>query len=139
MGKKNKLPAGYIEVKHDRFYIRSSPNVYGYAIGKAKAGDKLAYLGKTEKGWNCVRFGNKTGWISKQAGAVTLVKQTYLTVNEGNWHIRAGNSSKSESLGVVTGGDRLLYQDVVSNNFYLVVYNNQNGWISTRAIVKEGT
>lgn len=137
MPKKNKLPAGYIEVKHDRFCIRTKPDAFGDKLGKPKAGERLAYLGKTEKGWNCVRFGNKVGWISVQAGEVTIVKQTYLTVKKGTWHVRAGASSKTESLGKVNGGNKLLDQGETKDNFRLVEFNNQNGWISVKAIAKE--
>ena len=40
-------------------------------------------------------------------------------------------------LGTVSGGEKLLDQGETKNNYRLVMFNNQNGWIHNRAIEKE--
>ena len=137
MKKKNNLPIGYVEITHGRYYARKEANAFAEKIGKPETGEKIPYFGVAGKSWYKVRIGDKFCFIPAQAGKAVEVKQTYLTVKKGNWHVRAGADSKSKSLGVVTGGDKILDQGETKGTFRLVSFMNQNGWIPTRAIEKE--
>lgn len=46
-------------------YVRNVPNTSGKALGVAKEGTVLKYLGETaENGWNKVGYNNAEGWVS---------------------------------------------------------------------------
>lgn len=137
---KKPLTAGYIEIKLGGFYhVRAKNSQFADSLGVPKKGERIAYLGETDVlGWHKVFYNGKTGWLYKQAGTLTVVEQKYLKVKKGNkWSVRSAPDGKAKVLGTVTGGEKLLDQGETKNNYRLVVFDNQNGWIHNRALEKE--
>lgn len=135
--KKNKLPIGYIEIKRTFLHVRKDANPCSESLGKPVKGTRLPYLGKAENGWYLVRFNDQKGYIHSQAGAPVEVEQKYLTTKKGVWHVRTAPDSKAKSLGTVKTGEKVLSQGQTKGGWHLVIFKNQNGWISAKAIEKE--
>ena len=69
---------------------------------------------------------------------MTVVEQKWLKARNPNGAvIRSAPDSKAKVLGTVSGGEKLLDQGETRNNYRLIIFNNQNGWIHNRAIEKE--
>lgn len=141
MTKKRLLTAGYIEIKLGGFYhVREKNSQFAKSLGTPKKGERVAYLGETDMlGWHKVLYNGKTGWLYKQAGPLTVVEQKWLRIKKSRtlWRIRSAPNGKAKVLGHVSSGDKLLDQGETKNNYRLVIFNNQNGWIHNRAIEKE--
>ena len=83
-------------------------------------------------------YEGKPAWIYKQAGTLTVVEQKFVTVKRGNqWSVRSAPDGKATVLGTAKGGEKLIDQGETQNGYRLVIFNNQNGWIHNRTIVKE--
>jgi len=140
MPKKRPLTAGYIEIKLGGFYhVREMNSQFSKSLGTPKKGERIAWLGETDLlGWYKVYYNGQIGWMYKQAGPLTVVEQKYLKAKKGNkWSVRSAPDGKANVLGIVSGGEKLLDQGEVKNNYHLIIFNNQNGWIHNRAIEKE--
>jgi SH3-like domain-containing protein len=141
MTKKRPLTAGYIEIKLGGFYhVREKNSQFAKSFGVPKKGERIAYLGETDLlGWHKVYYKGQIGWLYKQAGPLTVVEQKWLKVKKSRtlWRVRSAPDSTAKVLGHVSSGDKLLDQGETKNNYRLVVFNNQNGWIHNRAIEKE--
>ena len=137
MAKKKTMTCGYLLVEKKGYLIREKASKDSNALGHVEKGDKLAYLGKTDKGWHKVEKSGTVGWVYKQAGKLTVVEQKYLTVKKGSWHVRSAPGKTAASMGIVKGGEKLLDQGEIKTVYRLVIYNNQYGWVSNRAIEKE--
>lgn len=140
MAKKRPLIAGYIEIKQGGFYhVREENSQFAKSLGVPKKGERVTYLGETDiLGWHKVLYNGQIGWLYKQAGPLTVVEQKWLKVKKGNkWSVRSAPDGKAAVLGTVSGGEKLLDQGETRNNYRLVIFNNQNGWIHNRAIEKE--
>lgn len=137
MTRKNKIPAGYVDVTRSGYHVRKKPETFGESIGTVKKGQHVSYMGKTNNGWYLVRFENQEGWLYHGAGAAIDVEQRYLTVKKGSWNIRSGPSASTKSLGKVKGGDKIMDQGETKDGYRLVIFENQNAWISVKAIEKE--
>ena len=58
-------------------------------------------------------------------------KPWYVKIVNGSCWVRSAPNTSAEKLGVVTEGTMLPYQGQTSDNgWHLVIYNNQNGWVS---------
>lgn len=137
---KKPLTAGYIEVKQGGFYhVREKNSQFSKSLGVPKKGERIAYLDETDAlGWHKVFYKGQNGWLYKQAGPLTVVEQKWLKARTPNGAvIRSAPDSKAKVLGTVSGGGKLLDQGETKNNYRLVIFNNQNGWIHNRAIEKE--
>lgn len=136
--KKKEKVSGYILIKKAGYRIRKEASTFSEAIGVALKGEKITYLGITDKDWHKVDKNGTVGWVYKQAGELVIVEQKYLTVKKGNkWSIRTAPDGKATVIGTAKGGDKLLDQGESKNNYRLVIFENQNGWIHNRAIEKE--
>ena len=126
---------GYVKVIKSNYYVRKLPNSASDALCKVADGDTLNYLGKVQKGWYKVQLTDgQIGWLATRAGIAKEVELVYKVVAKDKTVIRAANNSKAAKLGVVNKGDKVLYQDVEDNGWLLVAYENQNGWISKKAV-----
>lgn len=134
--KSTNMTMGYVEIAHDRFHVRKDATPFAESLGKPTKGEKLPWLGRVKKAWVKVKFNGQEGWISNQAGTVVEVKEVYLKIKKGSWHVKAAPDAKGKSLGVVKGGDKILDQGQTNGSYRLVMFKNQNGWISNRAIEK---
>lgn len=138
MAKKKEKVCGYILVRNPRYIIREKPNAYARPLMACPLKDeKVSYLGVSEKNWHKVKVNGTVGWLYAQAGALFRVELKYLTVKKGNWNVRTAPSSKGHILGSVRGGDKILDQGESKDNYRLVMFENQNGWLPNRAIEKE--
>ena len=137
MAKKKTMTAGYVLVKKDHYRIREKADTNSAALGTAVKGEKIAYLGKTDKGWYKVSKDGMTGWLYKQAGELTVVELKYLTLKKGNWNVRSAPDAKSASLGKVKGGEKILDQGQSLNGYRLVEFEKQNAWLPAKAFEKE--
>ena len=129
------LPAGWISAKKTGFHIRTQPNKRAESLHVVNGGDRLSYMGETKNGWNLVQVPNTDvlGWISTMAGEAHVVEPKFFKVKKTTY-IRAGAGCKTKSLGVVEPGTELLDQDMELDGYMLVMYNNQNGWVSKKAV-----
>jgi len=137
---KKPLTAGFIEIKLGSFYhVREKNSQFSKSLGVPKKGERIAYLGETDMlGWHKVFYKGQSGWLYKQAGPLTVVEQKWLKARKPNGAvIRSAPDSKAKVLGTVSGDEKLLDQGETRNNYRLVIFNNQNGWIHNRAIEKE--
>lgn len=130
------MATGYILVRAN-YYIRTEPDKNSQAVGYASKDARVIYLGKAENGWNYVFHNGITGWISQKAGSIVDVSVKELKVKTGTWYIRSAPKSSAKELGTVKGGQTVKACDDGSNSWYFIEYNNANGYISARAIVKE--
>ena len=137
MKKSNKLPTGYIEVKRTFWHVRKDADPRSESLGKPVNGTRLYFYGNIKNGWYKVKFNDQIGYIHGQAGKAVEVKETYLTAKKGVWHVRTAPDSKAKSLGTIKTGEKVLSQDQTKGGWHLVIFKNQNGWISTKAIEKE--
>lgn len=137
--KKNPKAIGYFEVMHSRFHVRKDHNPNSESLGKPFCGDKLILIDVFGcNGWHKVLFNGTVGWISCQAGKAVEVKMTFVKVKaDKKAHVRTAPGSKAKSLGIVEGGTKLVDQAVSQDGYRLVIFDNQNGWISEKYIEKE--
>lgn len=124
--------------------IKSIPDIPGIVVWKN--GHIGVYVGDgytvEMKGFNydCIRAkvsnGNwkKWGMLPKSMISYDEITPTHknVTVTGGSVYIRTAPSKENgKILGVAHKGDILPYQGVISENgWYLIIYNNKNGWIS---------
>lgn len=127
--------SGYIAVRHGNYYVRSQANKNAEIITIVHDGDNVPYIGESKGGWNKVYTKNQIGWLSSKAGDVVKTSVEYLIVKDGNWYVRKGAGTGSEKLGVVHGGDKLVFMGLDTEGWVMVEFNGQSGWISKRAIV----
>lgn len=125
----------YINVIHGNYYVRSEPDKASSSIAVVHDGDKIAWSGNTKNGWFEVTVNGKTGWLSTKAG-IAVKGSVYLTVKVGNWYVRKGASGTSAKLAIANSGNQLEYLNEESNGWLKVKYENQEGWISEKAITK---
>lgn len=126
---------GYVACRHGRYYVRAEANKNGKILGTVKDGDNIPYLGETKDGWNKVLFNGNAGWLSGKAGDVKEDAQVkILTVKAGTWYVRTAPSTGGEKIGVVTGGETLVFMGLETDGWYMVEQNGATGWISKRAI-----
>lgn len=138
MTKKKERVCGYILIKNSRYIIREKPDAHARPMMACPAnGEKVSYLGVSKKKWHKVSVNGTVGWLFAQAGALFQVEQKCLTVKKGKWHVRSAPNGKAVSLGTVKGGDKILDQGESKDNYRLVMFENQNGWLPNRAIEKE--
>lgn len=136
--KTHNMPVGYIEVTKGNYRIRTEPKSTSEPIAIAERDVRYPYMGVMKHGWCQVLVAGKLGWLYKQAGNIVEVEGKYLTAKAGNkWSVRSAPDGKADVLGTVTGGEKLFDQGQTKNNYRLVIFDNQNGWIHNRAIVKE--
>lgn len=127
---------GIVNVAYGDYYVRTKPNRTSSSIMIAKVGTKLGYLGKEENGWYYVTTGTQNGWISKKCGTISDPQLKILVVKKGNWYIRTAPSTSSKAIGNVKGGETVVAQVEEKDGWYLIDYENQNAYISARAIEK---
>ena len=120
------------KVKAGSWYVRIAPNKNAAAVSTVHEEDILPYLNETDNGWDKVEYKGSVAWIS--AKAVTLVQTEgpkYIDIS-GSWHVRTAPSKSSQSLGIVKN-QKLQYQGEEKDGWYLVIYQNQNAWVSKKA------
>lgn len=61
-------------------------------------------------------------------------RMQHVLVTGGPVNVRSAPGMGNKIIGVVCTGDKLVYQDMTNTvdgvKWYLVIYNNENGWIS---------
>lgn len=139
MRTKKFMTYGYVAVKHKGYHLRASGSKKAASLGIAEIWTRLPYLGETSIfGWHRVLYEGKPAWIYRQAGTLTVVEQRFAIARRGNkWRVRSAPDGKAAVLGTVKGGEKLVDQGETQNNYRLVIFNNQNGWLHNRAIEKE--
>lgn len=132
----NDIPVtGIVEVS-GTWYLRAEPDKSSPAMGTVTNSKKVYYLGGEKDGWYLVKVDGLTGWISKRAGTVVPAAAS-IVVGKGNWYVRSAPDKSAASLGTVKEGASLPYQGQEKDGWYLVIFENQNGWISKKAGVIE--
>lgn len=128
-----------VVVSNGNYYIRTQPSAKSKDITIAFKGSELPYLGETENGWYKVSYKGGTGWISSKCGGIVkteVVNEQRLIVKSGKWNVRKGPAVVYKSLGVVHGGDELVYLGKKKNGWLEIDYNGKQAWISEKGIVK---
>ena len=63
----------------------------------------------------------------------------YVTIEGGNCYVRSAPNTSGNKLGVAYAGDKLSYQgQTAENGWHLVIFKNQNGWVSGKYGKLEG-
>lgn len=131
------IATGAINVRHGNYYVRTAPDKSARSIGIVHTEDQVPYTGVKENGWYQVVFNRQIGYLSVKAGdPIAGIQNQMLTVKNGTWYIRVAPGTSSNKLCVVHGGDRIVYTGDEDNGWYKVYYDGNEGWISSRAIVK---
>lgn len=125
-------PSGFFKVKSGNWYVRTEPSK------DAKQGrivdnlNTILYLGEEKDGWYKVSVDGYVGWISKKAGTLVSGKVQKIAI-DGHWYVRTAPNKDAKALGTVKSGMSLVYQGEEKDGWYLVVYNNQNAWVSKKS------
>lgn len=126
---------GLFTVGKGNWRVRSGPSTSERQIAIVKQGDVLPYLGRELDNWYQVDYKGTEGWISGKAGKAEVTAKKTLTVKGGTWYIRTAPDKTANKLGVVTTGDKLVYQGEEKDGWYLVIYKGENAWISSKGAV----
>lgn len=124
---------GYIDVFHGNYYIRVKPNRKAKALGVAKNGDKVPYLGKIQNGWYKVKFNGKIGWLYSGAGKVVEEIVEFITVTNGKWVVHDSPSSSGKKLGNVAKGDKLILMGLETDTWQQIEFEGKEGWVTKKA------
>ena len=125
-------PTGFFKVKSGMWYVRTEPNKNSRQGMIVNNTSSVIYLGEEKDGWYKVSVNGFIGWISKKAGELVTGKAQKLVVN-GHWYVRTAPNKDAKALGTVRSGDDVVYQGVEQDGWYLIMFENQNGWVSKRS------
>jgi uncharacterized protein YvpB/SH3-like domain-containing protein len=117
----------------DNLNIRSGPSTKYATLGKVKKGSNLNIIGDAANGWYNVVYNDKKGFVSSQyvkaaSNSPSLVNSLYVLTADLN--IRTGASVAYPILGVLKKGSTFSVQSKLSNGWYQINYNGQNGFIN---------
>ena len=113
--------------------VRAQPNTSAEVLGTLKKGTKVETYGLKD-GWYEIKYEGKTGYISAkyttETDPSTPQPSPVLTVyTKEDLRVRAKPDNTSTVLGVLKKGTAVETLDEI-NGWYLIKYNNQDGYIS---------
>ena len=113
--------------------VRAQPNSSAEVLGTLKKGTKVETYGLKD-GWYEIKYEGKTGYISAkyttETDPSTPQPSPVLTVyTKEDLRVRAKPDNTSTVLGVLKKGTAVETLDEI-NGWYLIKYNNQDGYIS---------
>lgn len=126
-------PSGFFKVKTGTSWnVRTEPSKDSKQCRIVNDSNTIIYLGEMQDGWYKVSVDGFVGWISGRAGEPITGKAQKLVVN-GHWYVRMAPNKDAKALGSVKSGTELVYQGEEKDGWYLVIYDNQNAWISKKS------
>lgn len=116
--------------------VRAQPNTSAEVLGTLKKGTKVETYGLKD-GWYEIKYEGKTGYISAEyttetdpsTPTPTPTPETKTVYTKEDLRVRAKPDNTSTILGVLKKGTAVKTLDEI-NGWYLIKYNNQDGYIS---------
>ena len=114
--------------------VRAQPNNSAEVLGTLKKGTKVETYGLKD-GWYEIKYEGKTGYISAKyttetdPSTPTPTPETKTVYTKEDLRVRAKPDNTSTVLGVIKKGTAVETLDEI-NGWYLIKYNNQDGYIS---------
>ena len=116
--------------------VRAQPNNSAEVLGTLKKGTKVETYGLKD-GWYEIKYEGKTGYISAKyttetdpsTPTPTPTPETKTVYTKEDLRVRAKPDNTSTVLGVLKKGTAVETLDEI-NGWYLIKYNNQDGYIS---------
>ena len=114
--------------------VRAQPNTSAEVLGTLKKGTKVETYGLKD-GWYEIKYEGKTGYISAKyttetdPSTPTPTPETKTVYTKEDLRVRAKPDNTSTVLGVLKKGTAVETLDEI-NGWYLIKYNNQDGYIS---------
>ena len=114
--------------------VRAQPNTSAEVLGTLKKGTKVETYGLKD-GWYEIKYEGKTGYISAKyttetdPSTPTPTPETKTVYTKEDLRVRAKPDNTSTVLGVLKKGTEVETLDEI-NGWYLIKYNNQDGYIS---------
>ena len=114
--------------------VRAQPNSSAEVLGTLKKGTKVETYGLKD-GWYEIKYEGKTGYISAKyttetdPSTPTPTPETKTVYTKEDLRVRAKPDNTSTVLGVLKKGTAVETLDEI-NGWYLIKYNNQDGYIS---------
>ena len=112
--------------------VRAQPNTSAAVLGTLKKGAKVETYGLKD-GWYEIKYEGKTGYISAkyttETDPSTPTPETKTVYTKEDLRVRAKPDNTSTVLGVLKKGTAVETLDEI-NGWYLIKYNNQDGYIS---------
>lgn len=129
-----------------RLNVRSGPGLHYKILGTLTNGTKVQILGKTGR-WFRIRFGKLTGYVydsyirleavppkvSAPSSKTTSVRKTGVVKVGTRLNVRAGPSTKSQVIGSLRNGDRVVITGWTSG-WYRIDYRGRVAYVSSRYV-----